>query len=179
MHLWLLGGSNSQGVWEGHVDTVMFKTDNQQGPTVQRMDLYLGEQWGSGRMDTCICVAESLHSSPETTTTLLIGYTPNTKQKVLKCEKTNPDQKSNICLQVDVCPICLNYEAPHQGWQAEQRLLKHILVQIPETTIHEGRDFADMIKLRRWQDEPGLYRCLQCSQKFLSGGRRLVIRGEI
>ena len=29
-----------------------------------------------GRMDTGICVAESLHCSPETITTLLIGYTP-------------------------------------------------------------------------------------------------------
>ena len=27
-------------------------------------------------MDTCICMAESLHCSPETITTLLIGYTP-------------------------------------------------------------------------------------------------------
>ena len=35
-----------------------------------------------GRMDTCICMAESLCCSPETTTTLFIGYTPimfNTK----------------------------------------------------------------------------------------------------
>ena len=29
-----------------------------------------------GRMDTCICMAESLHCSPETITTLLTGYTP-------------------------------------------------------------------------------------------------------
>ena len=29
-----------------------------------------------GRMDTCVRMAESLHCSPETTTTLLIGYTP-------------------------------------------------------------------------------------------------------
>ena len=29
-----------------------------------------------GRMDTCICMAESLHCLPETITTLLIGYTP-------------------------------------------------------------------------------------------------------
>ena len=29
-----------------------------------------------GRMDTCVCVAESLCSPPETITTLLIGYTP-------------------------------------------------------------------------------------------------------
>ena len=27
-----------------------------------------------GRMDTCVCVAESLHCSPETITALLIGY---------------------------------------------------------------------------------------------------------
>ena len=35
-------------------------------------------------MDTCIYMAESLHSSPETTTTLLISYTPiqNKKFKV-------------------------------------------------------------------------------------------------
>ena len=29
-----------------------------------------------GRMDKCICMAESHQSSPETVTTLLIGYTP-------------------------------------------------------------------------------------------------------
>ena len=28
-----------------------------------------------GEMDTCVCIAESLHCSPETITTLLIGYT--------------------------------------------------------------------------------------------------------
>ena len=27
-------------------------------------------------MDTCICMAESFHSAPETDTTLLIGYIP-------------------------------------------------------------------------------------------------------
>ena len=37
-----------------------------------------------GRMDTCICMAESLHCSPETTTILLISYNPiqNKKFKV-------------------------------------------------------------------------------------------------
>ena len=29
-----------------------------------------------GRMNTCVCMAESLHCSPEIITTLLIGYTP-------------------------------------------------------------------------------------------------------
>ena len=36
-----------------------------------------------GRMDTCICMAESLLGSPKTTTTLLIGYTP-IQNKTLK-----------------------------------------------------------------------------------------------
>ena len=37
-----------------------------------------------GRMDTCTCMAEFFHCSPETTTTLLIGYTSiqNKKFKV-------------------------------------------------------------------------------------------------
>ena len=44
-----------------------------------------------GRMDMygciCICIVESLHCSPETITTLLIGYTPtqNKKFKIKKC----------------------------------------------------------------------------------------------
>ena len=29
-----------------------------------------------GRMDTCVCMAESLHCLPETITILLIGYNP-------------------------------------------------------------------------------------------------------
>ena len=36
-----------------------------------------------GRMDTCICMAESLHCPPETFTMLLTGYAP-TKKKMLE-----------------------------------------------------------------------------------------------
>ena len=36
-----------------------------------------------GRMDTCVCMAESFHYSPETITTSFISYTPNTKWKGL------------------------------------------------------------------------------------------------
>ena len=32
-----------------------------------------GWEWGWRRMDTYICMAESLHCSPETTTTLLLA----------------------------------------------------------------------------------------------------------
>ena len=37
-----------------------------------------------GRMNTCICMAESLCCLPETITTLLIGYTPLQNKKVFK-----------------------------------------------------------------------------------------------
>ena len=39
-----------------------------------------------GRVDACICMAESFHHSPETITTLLIGYTLIQNRK-LKFEK--------------------------------------------------------------------------------------------
>ena len=44
----------------------------------------LDESHDWGRMDTCICTAECLSCSSETTTALLIGYTPiqNKKLKV-------------------------------------------------------------------------------------------------
>ena len=40
-----------------------------------------------GRMDTCMCTAESLHCSFENNTTLLIGYTPKQKKKLKKEKK--------------------------------------------------------------------------------------------
>ena len=43
---------------------------------------YEREVWG--RMDTYICMAESLHSSPETITTLLSGYTSIQNRKLEK-----------------------------------------------------------------------------------------------
>ena len=73
-----------------HVHTAVFKMDNQQGPTVQPWNsaqCYVPAWAVWGRMDTCICMTESLCCSPETTTTLLIGYTP-IQNKSLKFEKT-------------------------------------------------------------------------------------------
>ena len=35
-----------------------------------------------GRMDTCVCMAEFLHYSSETITTLLIGHTPIQNKKL-------------------------------------------------------------------------------------------------
>jgi len=64
MHLQLLGGKmrgrGSWGIWDGHIHTAVFKMDNQQGPTIEHMEL-CSMLYGSldgreiwGRMDTCI-----------------------------------------------------------------------------------------------------------------------------
>ena len=45
---------------------------------------WTGGVWG--RMDTCICMAESLHYSPETITILLIDYTPIQNKKLKKTQ---------------------------------------------------------------------------------------------
>ena len=45
MNLWVAGlgrgAWDGQGVWDGHVQTAVFKMDNQQGPVVQHMELSL------------------------------------------------------------------------------------------------------------------------------------------
>ena len=65
--------------------------DNQQRPIIKHMELsrLCARVDGRGvweRRDTCICMAESFCSSPETTTTLLTGYTP-TQNKNFKVKK--------------------------------------------------------------------------------------------
>ena len=41
-----------------------------------------------GRMDTCICIADSLHCSPEAITTLLMGYAAAAAAKLLQSCRT-------------------------------------------------------------------------------------------
>ena len=85
-----IGGRDNQGVWDGHVHTAIFKMDNQLGPPVQHKELCLilcGSLDGRGvwgRMDTCICKAESLCCPPEAVTTLLIGNTTKKNEKFFK-----------------------------------------------------------------------------------------------
>ena len=63
---------------------------NQQGTTLWHMELrsmFCGSLEGRGvwgRINTCICMAESLHWSPGTITVLLIGYTPIQNKKLKK-----------------------------------------------------------------------------------------------
>ena len=71
-----MGGRDSPGVWDGHAHAPVFKMANQGGPTVWRRELcpmFCGGLDGSGvwrKTDTCVCMAESLHCSPETITPL-------------------------------------------------------------------------------------------------------------
>ena len=86
-NLWLPGGMDSQRVCKGHAHTAIFKMDNQQGSTVQYMELYsmlcasLDRKGVWVGMDAHICMAESLPCSPETITTWLISYTPTQTKK--------------------------------------------------------------------------------------------------
>ena len=65
--------------------------DNQQKPIVQYIELCsmlsasLDGKMVSGRMDTCICMAESLCCSSETTTALLSGYAAAAAKSLQSC----------------------------------------------------------------------------------------------
>ena len=80
-------GKDRDAVRDGHGQTAIFKMDTQQGSTVQHWELcsmFYGCLEGrgvSGRMDSCICMAESLHSPPDTFTMLFISYTPIQNKK--------------------------------------------------------------------------------------------------
>ena len=73
------GGRENGGVWDGHGHTAEFHMENPQGPAGQHRELCsvsrgsLDGRGVWGRMDTCTCMAESLHCAPKTILTLLIG----------------------------------------------------------------------------------------------------------
>ena len=70
------------GVWDWHIYISIFKIVNQQGPAVEHRELcsvFCNNLNGKRiwkRIDTCICITESLCCTPETNITLLINYTP-------------------------------------------------------------------------------------------------------
>ena len=103
------GGKDNQGVWDGHIHTAIFKMDNQ-GPTVQHRELcsmLCGSLDGRGvweRMDTCICTAESLHCSPETIITFLIGYTQyKIKSFKTKFKKSSFSKRKLLTIKTLIC----------------------------------------------------------------------------
>ena len=109
-----MGRKDSQGVWDGHVHSEIFKVDNQQGPIVQHRELcsmLCGSLDGRtiwGRMDICTCMAESFAVQLKLTT-LLISYTPvQNKRFFLKKEEEEVTGKSNSnwrenCFQEGFC----------------------------------------------------------------------------
>ena len=78
---------------------VLFKLDNQEGHIAH--GTLLNVMWNLdgrgvwGRMDTCICMAESLLCASEPMTALLISYTP------MQNKKFKNKQKQNHALQED------------------------------------------------------------------------------
>ena len=99
-NLWLPGGWDSQGVWEGHVHTAIFKMDTNKHllySTWNSAQCYVPVEMGGGfeGKDTRTCMAESLRCSPETTTTLLTGYTP-IQNKKFKVKKNVNDEATKI-----------------------------------------------------------------------------------
>ena len=70
------------GAWDGHVQTAIFKTDNQQGPILQHRDLCsilsdnLHQKRIWKRIDSYGCITESLCCALETEKAWLINYTP-------------------------------------------------------------------------------------------------------
>ena len=67
----------------------MIKTESRQGSHRNLLNAvwWLDGRGVGGRMDTCVCMAESLCCSPETVTTLLTGYIPIQNNKLKKKKK--------------------------------------------------------------------------------------------
>ena len=80
---------DTQGVWDGNVHTytlLYLKWITNKDPLCST-GVLCGSLDGRGvcrRMDTCICMAESLHCSLETIIILLIDYTPTQNGKFKK-----------------------------------------------------------------------------------------------
>ena len=55
-----------------------------------------------GGEDSCICMAESLQCSPETITTLLIGYTLIQNKKQIKNRQNNSVYLTKKIIQIDI-----------------------------------------------------------------------------
>ena len=114
--------------------------DNQQRPAVEHRELCSGlcaspdGRGVGGRMGTCMCMAESLRRSPETMTTLLIGYTPiqnvfgvkkKREKKRISCKRK---EKNKMCFSA----VSTMSKAESSGkWVLEQHWLKLMLSEIP------------------------------------------------
>ena len=70
--------------------------------TCNSVQYYVTDGWEGrlGRMDTCICMVESLPCSPQTITTLFIGYTPIQNKKFKKKRKERRKQAASSLMYI-------------------------------------------------------------------------------
>ena len=119
--------------------------DNQQGPIVQHREFCsmlcgsLDERRVWGRVDTCICMAESLCCTPETIPTLLIHYTmiqnKKLKKKTTKKESLwkNSDNKNKWSLTIRISIIILSSLL---NWEISTFMSNNNSQEIPHTEEH-------------------------------------------
>ena len=65
------GGKDSQGAWNGHIDSAIFTVGNKM--VLLPSTWQPGREGVWGRTDTCVCVAESLCCPPDAITTLFVN----------------------------------------------------------------------------------------------------------
>ena len=146
MNLWLTGGRargrNSQGIWDAQVHIAMSKMDSQQGPTLQHMELcsvLCGSLDGKGvwgRMNTCICMAESLCCPSETITTLLIGYIPTQIKRTCCCSLPSP-QWTHLCMHKLVHTYTHTHPQPQVRHQAQHLCFSPLLFIFTEWSANQ------------------------------------------
>ena len=130
--------TRSQGAWDHHVHTAVFKMDNQQGHTVQHMELcsmLCGSLDGRGvqvRMDTCICMAESLCYLPENSYSIVNQLYSNTKLKVKKDTKgKNKGNDQNI---KQIVKLKMHFLIPNTFY-GQQSFLKNRRKRMKESKV--------------------------------------------
>ena len=99
--------------------------------TCNSAQYYVTDVWEGrlGRMDTCICIVESLPCSPQTITTLFIGYTPiqNKKFKKKERKKKTSSKLLDVDLGNDVFNLMPKAKQQHTHIKHQQQTHKKLL----------------------------------------------------
>ena len=101
-------------------------------------------------MDTCLYMAESLHRSPETITTLLISSTPNIKLKVKKIKYA---QKKRYISKIITSPTFLEHIMTNEkGWEIK---LDKATKSTPQRAFNNmERSYHHMLEVTETPNEP-------------------------
>ena len=149
--------------------SAIFKTDNQQGPTVQHRELCsmlcgsLDERGLWGRMDTCIRMAESLWCPPETITRLLIIYAAAAAAKSLQSCQTLCDPRDGS-LPGSLVPgilqartlewVAISFSSAWK-WNVKGKLPSHVrLLVTPWTAAYQDPPSMGFPRQEYWSGVP-------------------------